>query len=179
MPATEDRLPRSEIHDAILDILTDFASNITRYYNINVVTGDADAQPQRDPIRTWFERVTLPILAVHYRPHHRRRDERNATILDRLISGHSMVLYHKESGEVLDTVYEASMQTAITKFARPHERLHVLQIIRFMGRLLSELGYVAQSHRLENIPYFGDFFRIYNNDDKYLKGRKTWSIYRP
>lgn len=89
-----------------------------------------------------------------------------------------MVLYHKESGEVLDTVYEASMQTAITKFARPYERLHILQIIRFMGRLLSELGYVAQSHGLENVPYFADFFRIFNNDDKYLKGRKTWSIYR-
>lgn len=174
----QERLPQSPIHVAIIDILHDFASNITRYYNINVVTADPNVQRHSDPIRAWFERVTLPVLADHYRPHHRRRHERNARILDDLISGHSFVFYHNETGELLDTVYQTAMQLAITEFAKPFERLHVLQLVRFLARLLMKLGYEAQRHKLQNIPDFSDFFRIFANEDRYLKSRRTWSIYR-
>lgn len=175
----QDRLPRSVVHEKIIAILTDFANNLTRYYNINLVTGDPRSTANRDPVGAWFEGVTLPILAEHYKERHRARDQQRASLFDHLASDHTLVLYHKETGEVIDTVYDASMQSAVSTFARPYERLYVLQIIRFMARLLSELGSVAQSKRLEQIPYLSDFFRIFNNEDKYLKNRKTWSIYRP
>jgi hypothetical protein len=84
-----------------------------------------------------------------------------------------------ESGDVLNTVYEASMQTAATEFAKPYARMYVLQIARFLGRLLSELGYAAYISQLDTVPYLSEFFAIFNNSDSYFKKRNTWSTYRP
>ncbi|AOQ23295.1 hypothetical protein MTAT_18270 [Moorella thermoacetica] len=178
LSGSEDRLPRSAIHCGIIETLSDFANNITRYYNLDLVTGNQRVAQRADPIRTWFEKVTLPILNKHYKPHHKRRDEQKARLIDQLIGEHTLVLHHAETGNVLDSVYEASMQTAITEFAKPYARMYVMQIIRFVARLLCELGYVAHSQQLQDIPYLVEFFAIFNNSDKYFKNRKNWSIYR-
>jgi len=179
LSSAEDRLPRSPIHNGIVETLSTFATNITRYYNLDFVTGAPLAAQGGEPIRAWFERVTLPILEKHYKPYYKRRHAQNARLIDQLFSNHALVLYHTETGDVLDSLYEASMQTAITNFAKRYSRMYVMQVIRFVGRLLSELGYATQSKRLEDIPYLAEFFAIFNNSDEYFKGRKTWSIYRP
>lgn len=173
------RLPRSLIHDGIIEVLDDFASNVTRYYNLDLITGDPNAAHQDDPVKAWYEKVTVPVLQTHYAPKHRQRHERNASIIDQLYSGHSLVIFHAENGQALDNIYEASMQTAITEFAKPFTRMYVMQIIRFVGSVLSELGYDAQTKGLEVIPNLAEFFAIFMNKDEYFKGRKTWSIYRP
>ena len=90
-----------------------------------------------------------------------------------------MVMHHTETGQPLETVYDASRQTGLTKMAEPYVRLYVLQIVRFLASVLSELGNQAQVAGLEDIPYLSEFFAIYNNDDAMLKSRKTWSIYNP
>lgn len=47
---TDARLPDSPIHRAIIDIIADFATNATRYYNIDLVTkGELQV---RDPVPT-------------------------------------------------------------------------------------------------------------------------------
>jgi hypothetical protein len=99
-------------------------------------------------------------------------------LIEQFIAEHTLVRYHAETGKVLDSVYEASMQTAITEFAKPYARMYVMQIIRFVARLLCELGNAAHSRQLQDIPYLADFFGIYNNSDKYFKNRKSWSIYK-
>lgn len=57
----------------------------------------------------------------------------------------------------------------------PYRQLAVLQVIRYWTELLGELGYEAQ--RLpggENIPFFGEVFGMFYNEDSYLRKRKTW-----
>src|SRR4051794_4176429 len=58
-----DPLPSSEIHGGIIEVLSEFAANLTRYYNLEVLTGENRAG---DPIAAWHMRVTEPVLRAHY-----------------------------------------------------------------------------------------------------------------
>lgn len=173
----KNKLPVSIVHDGIIEILSDFANNITRYYNLDLVTNNLHKEKQYDPINAWFHQVTLPILDTHYKLHHKKRHKQNAYLINQWIEPYTSIYYHDETGEVLNSVYDASMQTAITKFANSYTRMYVMQIVRFMGGTLSELGDIAQRKQLSNIPYLSEIFAIYNNSDEYFKNRKTWSIY--
>ncbi|WP_221058477.1 hypothetical protein [Methanoculleus chikugoensis] len=173
-----ERLPRLVIHDQIIAILSDFATNITRYYNFDLITSKSGSVSQSDPNSAWFQHVMLPMIKEHSLNRQMEKRGYNALIIDELINGKALVSYHSEIGENITSVYEASMKKAIADITIPYVRLHVMQIVRFIGRLLSALGYSAQETGSEVIPYMADFFRIYNNDDKYFKTRKTWSIYR-
>lgn len=173
----EDRLPRSAIHSGIIETLTAFANNITRYYNLDLVTGNQGSVRRDDPILAWFERVMLPIINKHLKPHHKRRHEQNARLIEQLIGERTLVRYCSETGRELKSMYEASIQVAITEFAKPYTRMYVMQIIRFVARLFCKLSDAAHSQQLHNIPRLDEFFAIYNHNDKYFKNRKSWSIY--
>ena len=173
------RLPQNAIHDSIVQVLSDFAGNVTRYHNLDLVTGDPRATKHGDPVRAWYEQVIIPVLATHYRPGNKQKHERNARLVAQLLGDYAIVRHYAETGDLLDSVYEASMQTAITDFARPYVRMYVMQIARFLGRLLSQLGYAAHHYQLEIIPELSEFFRIFNNSDRYFRQRKSWSIYQP
>jgi hypothetical protein len=173
----EQTRPSSVIHDGIMETLTDFAKDATRYYNLELVTGSPKAAGRDDPIAAWFERVTKPVLAAHYKDRYRERHERSARFLDDLISDFTLVRFQGEAGEAIRTVYDASSRTAASEFAKRWERMYVLQIARFMAAVLSELGYAAQVQRLADIPYLSDFFRIFGAEDADFRSRKAWSIY--
>jgi len=179
LSAPESRLPRSAIHDGIIDVLSDFANNLTRYYNLALVTRDPRVEQATDPVRAWFERVTLPVLAAHYTPRAKERQERNARLIAQMLDARVKVLHHAETGTEMDSVYEASLQTGVTDFAKPFARMYVMQIARFLGTLLSELGYAGYRLKSPIIPHLSEFFGIFNNSDDYFKKRQTWSIYRP
>lgn len=177
LSSTKHTLPQSPIHAAIVDILSDFARNVTRYYNLDVVTSTQAVSSQHDPLHQWFDRVVEPIVKRH---HNRRRFDRiesDARAINTLIANHTWVRHQSESGEPLESVYEASRKTGMTEFAEPYVRLYVMQIIRFVALLMSELGWRAQSQQIEDIPYLSEFYAIFNNEDKVFKKRKRWSIY--
>lgn len=174
-----ERLPQEDIHKAIISVLSDFASNITRYYNLDLITGDSRTADRTDPIQAWFESVTKPILEMHYSSKQQNKHKQNAELMERLIGDISMVSFHSEQGEELNTVYDASLQTAKVDQAKPYTRMYVMQISRFIAKLMSSLSHASYGLQLESIPHLSDFYGIFNNDDKMFKTRKTWSIYRP
>jgi hypothetical protein len=108
--AAEERLPRTVIHEGIVKVLSDFASNTTRHYNLDLVTGHPRASQQDDPIRAWFDLVITPILAEHYNPRQHDEHRRNAQRVSYLYSRYASVLYHSERGDVLDNAFDASVQ---------------------------------------------------------------------
>ena len=75
------RLPRSTIHNGMVKVLSDFARNITRYYNLELVTHSRNPQIY-EPIQAWFEQVTTPILAAHCKPHNRAKIEEKAQMFE-------------------------------------------------------------------------------------------------
>ncbi len=171
--------PSSPIHEGIIETLAEFATNITRYYNLQLVTGDPRAATRDDPIAAWYQRVTKPILEAHYPDRLREKHEQNARAVEALIGDFTLARHHAETGEAIDSVYEGSVRTGANEFAKPWERMYVLQIARFIGSVFSELAHATQVQQLSDVPYFPDFFAIFSNDDAYFRSRKTWSIYRP
>ena len=119
------------------------------------------------------------MLATHYRSRSRQKHHQNAEFIDSILGDNMLVRHHAESGDSLDSVYSASMQTAITEFAKPYARMYVMQIARFLGCLLSELAFEAYRAQLDTIPHLSEFYAIFNNQDKYFRQRKMWSIYKP
>jgi hypothetical protein len=173
------RLPNTAIHQGIIRVLTEFASNVTRYYNLDFVMGSVRSEAQGDPIGSWFRLVTEPILQKHLTPKRREKIASNARLVAGLIQPITHVSHTAETGEHLGSVYEASVQTGLTEFANPYVRMYVLQIARFYCYVMSALTYAVYEARMEFIPHLSEFFAIYNNSDSYLRNRKTWSIYRP
>jgi hypothetical protein len=172
------QLPRSSIHDGILEVLSEFANNITRYYNFDLITGHSNSKNIQDPIKAWFEKVTIPVLAVHYKVHHQSKIEANAKAVAELLGEYTYVFHHSEDGEKLDSIYDASIHTGMTNFAKPYIRMYVMQIARFLAILITDFTFAAHEAQLPDIPYLSEFFVIFNNSDNYFKKRQTWSIYR-
>jgi|ERR1041385_1526194 hypothetical protein len=172
-------LPSTAIHKAIIDILNDFATNVTRYYNLDVITWGAKVHQSDDPVKAWYERVTLPILDQHWRGASRSRAERDASIIASRLGEYAIVSHQSESREPLDNIYAASFETGRAKAVAPYTRMYVLQIARFFCHLMSDLTFASHKSLSENVPYLSEFFAIFNNDDAYFKRRRNWSIYKP
>ena len=173
------RLPNAPVHSRIIAILSEFANNITRYYNIELLTTAPHVHSRTAPIQRWHDEVIALVLDQHYRPQHRERDEKRARAADDLLGSHSLVMLTSENKRSLDSLYESLLQSARLEFAKPYVRLYALQIARFIGEVASELGRVAQSQRISDIPALSEFYAIFGGPDRFLKSRKTWSIYAP
>lgn len=172
---TSDRLPRGPIHNEIVSILTDFADNVTRYFNLDFVTGGSATDVQ-DPIEAWNDRVIAPVLEKHLSERKARRIRANAEAAAVMMEPFTLVRHHSESGEELNTVFDASLQTGLLNAATPYCRMYVMQIMRFFSHLMSDLTYASHVAQLEEIPSLSEFYRVFNNDDAYFRRRKTWRI---
>ena len=178
IPNSLNRLPESSIHEAIIRILSDFANNITRYYNLDIVTGNPNVGIHGGPIEVWYKRVINPIFEKHCSAQRRMKIKQNAKTIDNIISNLTYVHHTAETGEKVNSLYDASHRSSIQEATTPYVRLYVMQIIRFLAIVITELGLEAHNKRLQDIPYLGEFFTIFRNEDTYIKRRKTWSIYR-
>jgi hypothetical protein len=164
------RLPVDASHCSIIDILTDFASNVTRYYNIDVMTNGVGGT---DPIARWYREVVLVEFDQSVPFDRKKKVVAGASLAAKLIGGISSVRHTDETGDSIDTVADASMRTGIIEEAGPYVRVRVLQLVRFVGNVVSEIG--AEAFRKGfDIPYMSEFFGRFNQDDKEFRKRKTW-----
>jgi hypothetical protein len=170
-------LPVGPIHQAIIEILSSFASNVTRYYNIDFLTKGPAGVHADEPMRQWQLRVVNPILRDFCSPKQIQAVRTRADVISALIGNHTMVRHTSEDGSPLETVADASTQTGLTHLTTPFVRLHVLRIARFVAELLGELGTQSQAKRIEDVPYLSEFYMIFMADDAYFKSRKVWSTY--
>jgi hypothetical protein len=170
-------LPTTPIHKAIVDILSEFSSNITRYYNLDLVTNAPGVDQREDPVGRWYREVMQTVIAEHVPSSKLAEINHNARVIQQLMGSFTHVIHHAEDGKDLSSVQAASAQTGLNEAAQPHVRLYVLQVVRFLASVMNELGYQAQAARLDDVPALGEFFAIFNNSDSMLKSRKTWSIY--
>lgn len=167
--------PAAPIHAAVLETLSDFANNVTRYYNIDVITGNPRVA-EVDPIGRWHATVTEPVIEAHLSQRRRDQIEVRAGALDSMIGDRVIVRYRTEGGEEVRNVSAVALQTARVDAARPWERMYVLQLARFATRLVVELGERARGRSIR-LPYLNEFFGIFNNSDAMFRSRKTWTIY--
>lgn len=158
------------VHLAIMRVLHDFAEG-DRYSNIDILVGGASSI---DPVARWFDEVDSPLYAARVSEKKKQQIARNARVGAQLLGPFTMVRHTSETGEEITDFEDGSRRTGIWEAVAPHRQLAVLQVIRYWVELIGELGYAAQALPGEDIPYFGEVFAIFYNEDSYLKSRKTW-----
>ena len=169
--------PASPIHIAIVVRLSEFAK-LTRYYNLASLSGGKAAQ-LIEPIAGWWNEVGKPILDHHYSANQRAKDEAQAALMGSLMDGFATVLHHNEAGQSMTSIEAMMTRAGSTRVVQRYGRLYVMQLIRWLSTTISEISHkAAYERRIEALLGLNEPFRIFYNEDRYLLGRKTWSIYR-
>jgi hypothetical protein len=158
------------VHQAIMRVLHDFAEG-DRYSNIDILVG---GNSSADPVARWYREVDMPLYEA--RVSQRKKDEiaQNARMADAIMGAFSSVLHTSETGDEITDFEDGSRRTGVWKAVAPHRQLAVLQVIRYWTELIGQLEHAAHGIPGEHIPYFGEVFALFYNDDSYLKTRKTW-----
>ena len=166
--------PNTVIHQGIIAGLSEFGI-LSRYYNLDFLAGSAMNFPE--PIEGWWTRVGVPILADHYSPAQREKNQASA-IASAALMGPSFVLHHAEDGTPIDDVQALAQRALATRVVQKFGRLYTLQIIRWLAFLISDLaGLAAPGHHVEAFFGLDEAFAIFRNEDRYLKSRKRLTIY--
>lgn len=163
---------------AAIDILTEFASNTTRYYNLDFLVGVAGGIDELGPVARWYREVTLPLLESSVPRRRIRQVDAQAEAIGLLANAFALVRHVDERGEAIGTLGHASQQSGRNRLVKPWERLTVLQVVRFLASVLDGLGTDAYRQQLPDVPYLNEFFARFVQPDGYLRTRKTWSMYR-
>ena len=177
MPKTtrDCRLPSSAICTAIIRILSDFATNVTRCYNFDAIT-HARTGKSYDPISAWQKRVSEEVLRKHLTKKQEARTTARAKEAA-LIEGQVSVIHSSEDRKPIDSVYAATLRTELGSIEKPYTRMYVLRICRFVARAMIEVSRVTRAVGTVEIPHMSEIFRIFLFDDTAFRSRKTWSIY--
>ena len=162
----------SDIHRIILDIITSFAKG-DRYSNIDLIT---DNKNYEDPIKRWNKQVDKYIYENLVSENKKQKIESDANLIEELCKDYIFVQHFGEDEEQITSLKNASFRTGIFEAVAPYRQLFVFQIIRYFSEVLTSLQYLILKETHYEIPYFSDIFRIFYNDDKYIKSRKTWQI---
>ena len=168
--------PTDDIHRSIEDVLHQFAID-NRYYNLDYLQGQG--LDKVDPVAMWWEKVAIPICNIHYKPRNRKQDNHKASIYDNLLSEFTQVIHTSEKGMPIQSISELYKQACATRVVQRYEKMYVLQIVRWLSSIVSELSYTGgYQQRIEALFGLDEYFWIFNNSDKYFRNRKIWSIYR-
>jgi hypothetical protein len=176
LPSPADRLPQDPIHQAIVDCLSGFAANVTRYYNLDLIVAD-DHLAIDDPIATWDKMVRKPAFTAHISARRQQRIEQQSEFWERLLSGTARVRFTAETGELIDSVGDAAHRAGTIDAAIPWVRMYVLQLARFLGAAVVELGDRVRQRGVVAVPFLQEVYAVLLRDDAAFRSTKTWSIY--
>jgi hypothetical protein len=168
--------PNEPVHKGIAQTLSEFAK-LTRYYNLDLLSGGKAAKLP-EPVGTWWKRVGELILLQHYKKDQREKNQAMADDLDKLAQGRVSVRHYSGTGESINDVSGVVRRAGATRVVQKYGRLYVLQIVRWLSYLISELAYeAAYTHRIGSFVGLEEPFKYFLNDDHYFRTRKTWAIY--
>ena len=169
--------PALPIHSAIVACLSEFAKR-TRYYNLASLAGGKAAQ-MSEPIEAWWTEIGMPILEQHYSDKQRAKDAAQGKMMSLLLSSHTRVMHHDESGQTISNIDAMMIRAGATQVVQKYGRLYVMQLIRWFSTIMMELSREgAYRHQIEPLLGLDEPFIMFCNEDRYLRTRKTWSIYR-
>lgn len=158
------------IQQSMLDILHSFSEG-DRYTNINYLVGSVQTD---DPIARWHQEVDLPLFEKRVSTRRKEAIARNAKMLAEAAKSWSTVLHIDETDNEITDFKNASKRTGIFEAVAPYRQLYVLQIIRYWIELLGKLEGPARGLDKQEIPFFGEIFGLFYNDDSFFRSRKTW-----
>lgn len=162
-----DSRPRSPVHDAIIEVLTGFATN-GRYHHLDRLAG---ASGSEDAGEQWWKTVILPLATQYYPAEKRAFHEWVAADLGGRLDTMSLTMHTHVDGGEITSVRQSLEIGQMLQVVLPWSRVYVLQQARWLARTLDALYY--SGHDVE-VPVLGEFFYSFNVDDRYMRTRKTW-----
>ena len=160
------------IYQSILNVLSRFAKG-DRYANIDLLINNRSYD---DPISVWYKDVDLVIFQEKISDKKKEKIKMDASLVHYLTSDFVMIRHTGEDGKEINTAFEGSLRTGINDAVAPYRQLYVFHIIRFFVESLNMVEAIFNNQHFFNIPYFMEIFRVFYNDDAYMKGRKTISL---
>lgn len=161
-----------DIYQTILSILSRFGKG-DRYSNIDLIV---NKRTYDDPIRIWYEQVDLYFFRNSVSLRKKKRIRNNSQIISQFMEPFTRVRHTGEDENDILSVEDASYRTGVFEAVGPYRQLYTFHIIRFFVEILDCLQYkIIKEYRFE-IPYFSEIFRVFYNDDSYIKSRKTWEM---
>ena len=85
------------------------------------------------------------------------------------------IIASAETGEQIRTLPDLMQRKEEARVAHPWERMYVLQLARFVTRVIGELGGRAQSRGLP-VPYLEEFFHGFQLEDREFRRRTIWTL---
>lgn len=168
--------PSTAIHQGIVHVLSDFATS-TRYYNLDYLTKPSTQHV--DPVAAWWSEVGEPICELHYSGKNRQRDEMQAAIMGADLGKISTVVHTTETGEPINTVSELMKRNGSNIVVQKYGRLYTLQIVRWLALIAFQLSHTGgYERRIAGLFCFHEPLTMFHNEDRYLRERKTWPLYR-
>lgn len=166
--------PNDDFVPAMLEILSNFATG-ARYYNLDLLVGGAGLERSLgNPVAIWQKRVSLPILEKHYIGARRERDDALAAVVGARMAPFSMVRGWDESGNQINDVTAMLMGSQAAKHVQKWTPFYLCRLFRFYTMLLKSLSYASLEKQVPFIPWMGDHFGRFVNDDAFFKKYKVW-----
>jgi hypothetical protein len=166
--------PSSDIHVAIISTLAQFALT-TRYYNLDYLTGGKASRFQSGPA-AWVDRVGQLILKKHYSAKKQLGDLIESQALQASMGDAVSAIRFDEAGKPITSLEQGLIHSAEIQVIQRFGQFYCLQLIRYLAAVLEELRSTAHRDGFGEIPFFGEIFAWFLNDDAMLKSRKTWRI---
>lgn len=165
--------PNTEIHDAIIVILAEFAAG-TRYSNLNLLTGYQKST--QDPVARWWTEVGVPICDLHYSDEMRQRDEQQAQFATMFMDGIAAVVHTDESGDQISDFETFAKKAGPTAVVQRWGRRYVLQIVRWLVSLAYELSHEGgYGRQITALFCFHEPYSMFNLTDSHMLRKKTFS----
>lgn len=163
-------IPDEELAGRILGVLSEFGRS-SRYYNLDRLVGRS--RIDRDPIAAWWTDVAAYLLEA-YPATRTARDERHADLFDRALGDNSVIRLDSESGQPITGVADGVRQARQGEWVARQATFHTAAIVRHLAEVLSALFYKSRATGTVSLPHLNEFFGAYFNDDRGLRGRRTF-----
>lgn len=160
------------IHQSIINLLGNFAETSGRYSNINILLGKENNS--NNCVEQWFYHVDMPLYNEHISNGRKVAIKQRAALIGSILDPYTLVRFTSEDNTELTDVAVASERTGMWEAVAPYRQLYMLQIIRYLVEVVIALGHKARAICVDDIPYFGEIFGLFYNDNAYFRSRKTW-----
>ena len=157
------------IYQKIIYILSRFGKG-DRYANIDLLVEHLNYD---DPISVWFNDIDMYLFNSKISDNKKKKIQDDAMMVHTLLSPYSTISFTAEDGGRIDEIFKGSYRTGVNDAVAPLRQLYIFHIIRFFVESISSLEKIITSKHLFEVPSFMDVFRVFFNEDRYMKTRKT------
>lgn len=165
----------SSIHQEIIRELSDFGTG-DRYSNLNTLLG----QPTQDPIQRWYKNVESQIYKTKISRRKRLQIEEKSRLLAEMMDPNSMTAFVSIDNQIDNSLEKLLIMQLASESIRPFRQLYVFQVVRLFVEILCKIQakYCERSQDDIDItlPYFSEIFVVFNNEDGYIKLRRSWKL---